>query len=127
MSIARALAAAGLFAGLALAQGTLADYQRGQGLQTKAQGLVVNVPGTPNWIGDSDRLWYSRAVKGGTEFVIVDAATGTRKLAFDHDRLANAISAASGGHYTGLTLPFAPALGGRGGGRGAGVPVPGAL
>ena len=76
MSIARALAAAGLFAGLALAQGTLADYQRGQGLQTKAQGLVVNVPGTPNWIGDSDRLWYSRAVKGGTEFVIVDAAMG---------------------------------------------------
>jgi dienelactone hydrolase len=129
MSIARALAVAGLFAGLVLAQGTLADYQRGQGLQTKSQGLVVNVPGTPNWIGDSSHLWYSRAVKGGTEFVMVDATTATRKPAFDHDRLANAISAASGGHYTALTLPFAPVPGGRGGGGGRGAvgPVPGAL
>ena len=109
---------AGLFAGLASAQGTLADYQRGQELQTRARGLVVNAPGAPTWIGDSDHFWYSRSVKGGTEFVMVDASTATRKPAFDHDRLANAISVASGGKYTGLTLPFAPVPGGRGGGSG---------
>lgn len=130
MSTVRVLAVAVLFAGPALSQGTLADYQRGQGLQAKARGLVVNVPGAATWIGDSDHFWYSKSVKGGTEFVWVDATTGTRKPAFDHEKLAAAISAASGGKYTGLTLPFAPALGGRGGGggggRGAG-PAPGAL
>ena len=127
-SAARAFALLGLCAGLALAQGTLADYQRAQGLQAKSRGLVVNVPGTPNWIGQSEHFWYTRAVKGGTEFVIVDAAAATKKPAFDHDKLAAAISSASGGHYTGLTLPFAPAPGGRGGGGGGrGGPAPGAL
>src|SRR5689334_16337686 len=104
------------------AQGTLADYERAQGLQAKARGLVVNVPGTPSWIGKSEHFWYSRTVKGGTEFLIVDAEAGTKKPAFDHDRLAAAISGATGKQCTGLTLPFAPPAGGRGGaggGRGA--------
>jgi hypothetical protein len=104
------------------AQGTLADYQRAQGLQAKARGLVVNTPGAINWIADSDRFWYSRPVKGGTEFMLVDAAAGVKKPAFDHDKLAVAISSVAGHQYTGLALPFAPAPGGRGGdggGRGA--------
>ena len=84
----------------AFAQGTLADYERGQSLRTKAQGLVVNEPRTPTWIGESDHFWYARAVKGGSEFVLVDAATGTKKPAFDQEKLASAINAASGGHYT---------------------------
>ncbi len=130
LSTARTLTIAVLFAGMALSQGTLADYQRAQGLQSKARGLVVNAPGAANWIGDSHRFWYSKSVKGGTEFVLAEAATGTKKPAFDHDKLAAAISAASGGRYTGLTLPFAPVLSGRGGGgggRGGIGPSPGAL
>ena len=111
---ARALALVALVAGVALAQGTLADYQRGQELQAKARGLVVDTPGTATWIHDSGQFWYPRTVKGGTEFMMVDAATAAKKLAFDHDKLAAAINAATGGHYTGLTLPFA-ATGGRGG------------
>ena len=110
------------------AQGTLADYQRGQGLAEKARGLVVNTPGEAHWIGDSNHFWYSKSVKGGAEFVLVDAEAHSKKPAFDHDRLASAISRASGGHYTALTLPFAPAPGGRGGaGRGAGGPAAGGL
>ena len=123
---ARALALVALVAGVALAQGTLADYQRGQELQAKARGLVVDTPGTATWIHDSGQFWYPRTVKGGTEFMMVDAATATKKLAFDHDKLAAAINAATGGHYTGLTLPFA-ATGGRGGaaaGRGAAAGAP---
>jgi hypothetical protein len=115
----------------ASAQGTLADYQRGQALQAKARGLVVNVPGTPTWIGDSNRFWYSRSVKGGTEFLLVDASAAAKKPAFDHEKLAAAINAASGGHYTALALPFAPQTGGRGAaaaaGRGGTGPAPGAL
>jgi dipeptidyl aminopeptidase/acylaminoacyl peptidase len=120
-------AAAALAAGSALAQGTLADYQRGQALQNKAKGLVVNTPGAAAWIGASDHFWYPRTVKGGTEFVLVDAASGTKKPAFDHDRLAAALSAETGNKYTGLTLPFAPPQGGRGGGGGGRGPAPGTV
>jgi hypothetical protein len=97
-------------------QGTLADYERAQGLQAKARHLVVNAPGAITWIGESDHFWYPRSVKGGTEFVLVDADAGAKKLAFDHDKLATAISTAAGHAYTGLALPFAPLQGGRGGG-----------
>ena len=48
------------------------------------------------------------------------ATAAAKKPAFDHDRLAAAINAASGGHYTGLALPFAPAVSGRGGAGGRG-------
>uniref|UniRef100_Q01WT9 Peptidase S9, prolyl oligopeptidase active site domain protein n=1 Tax=Solibacter usitatus (strain Ellin6076) TaxID=234267 RepID=Q01WT9_SOLUE len=118
------------FAITASAQGTLADYQRGQAMQAKARGLVENLPGTPNWIGDSRRFWYSRSVKGGAEFLLVDAGSAVKRPAFDHEKLAAAINAASGEHYSALALPFAPATGGRGAaaaaGRGGG-PAPGAL
>jgi dienelactone hydrolase len=90
-------------------QGTLADYERAYGLQAKARGLVVNAPGPINWIGDTDHFWYTRSVKGGTEFVLVDAVAPSKKLAFDHEKLAAAISTASGHKYTALALPFAPA------------------
>src|ERR1019366_1288711 len=110
------------------AQGTLADYQRGQALGGKSQGLVVDIPGVANWIGETDHFWYTRSVKGGTEFVLVDAGAATKKAAFDHEKLAAAISSASGKPYTALTLPFAPRTGGRGGaggrGAGAGAPTP---
>ena len=109
------------FAPTLQAQGTLADYRRAQGLQEKARHLVVNTPGAVTWIADSDRFWYPRSVKGGTEFVLGDALAGSKALAFDHDKLAAAISTVTGQQYKGLTLPFAPATGGRGGGRGAGA------
>jgi dienelactone hydrolase len=102
-------------------QGTLADYQRGQALTEKSQGLVVNVPGPANWIGETDHFWYAKTVKGGTEFVLVDAAAATKKAAFDHEKLAGAISSATGKTYTALTLPFAPPTGGRGGAGGRGA------
>jgi len=123
---ASSVAAAALFAIVLAsvpirAQGTLADYQRAQGLQAKFQGLAVDVPGTVNWIGKSHHFWYSKSVKGGTEFVLVDADAATKKPAFEHEKLAAAINAASGGKFTALTLPFAPAPGGRGGGAGGGA------
>ena len=105
-----------------IGQGTLADYQRAQGLQRKARSLVVNSPGTPTWIGNSEHFWYARSVKGGTEFMLVDAASASKKPAFDHEKLAAAINSASSQHYTALTLPFAPQAGR--GGRAAGPTAP---
>lgn len=106
------------------AQGTLADYQRARDLQAKSRDLVVNVPGPAHWIGDVHRFWYAHTVKGGAEFMIVDADTATKKVAFDHARLADAINKATGGHYSALRLPFEPMLTQRGAGarRRAGAP-----
>jgi dienelactone hydrolase len=108
-----------LFPTLTCAQGTLADYQRGESLREKSQGLVVNTPGPANWIGETQHFWYTRTVKGGTEFMLVDAESGTKRQAFDQEKLAVAISVVAGHKYTSLALPFAPPVGG-GGGRGAG-------
>jgi dienelactone hydrolase len=120
-----ALAVAILFGGVASAQGTVADYERAQGLQARARGLVINQPGATNWIGESDHFWYAKTVRGGSEFVLVDAAAAVKKAPFDHEKLAAAINAVTGGHYTGLTLPFIPPTGGRGGaGRGAAAGLP---
>jgi dipeptidyl aminopeptidase/acylaminoacyl peptidase len=93
------------------AQGTLADYQRAHDLRVKARDLVVGTPGAVTWIGNSDHFWYPKSVKGGTEFVLVDADAGTKKPAFDQDKLAAGISSATGHSYTGLKLPFAPMQG----------------
>lgn len=109
-------------AAAAVAQGTLADYQRAQDLQAKTRGLVVDAPGPITWIGATDRFWYWRSVRGGFEFVLADAAGSSKKLAFDHDKLAQAISNATGKQYSGLRLPFAPSPGGRGGRGPAGGP-----
>src|SRR6476646_6535946 len=97
-----ALSAFALLAPLMYAQGTRADYERANTLRDKLQGTVVNLPGAPTWIGESTRFWYRKTVKGGGEFVVVDAEKGTKQPAFDHARIA----AALGGKYKAETLPF---------------------
>ena len=91
---------------LILAQGTLADYQRADSLRNRIQGLAVNLPGRVTWIDTTSRFWYRKSVKGGNEFVLVDAATLQKKPAFDHQMLADSLSAATGEKYTALNLPF---------------------
>jgi dipeptidyl aminopeptidase/acylaminoacyl peptidase len=87
------------------AQGTLADYERAAAVNERLAGLTVNVAEPPTWIGPG-RFWYRKSVKGGHEFVLVDAETGAKRVPFDHARLAAALSAAAGRSYTALTLPF---------------------
>lgn len=91
---------------IARAQGTLADYERANGLRKKYQELAIYVPERANWIGSSDKLWYRKTAKGGNVFELVDAATLTKKPAFEHDRLAVLLSTAANAKYTGVTLPF---------------------
>jgi dipeptidyl aminopeptidase/acylaminoacyl peptidase len=93
------------------AQGTLADYQRGHDLRAKARDLVVGTPGAISWIGNSNHFWYPKTVKGGTDFVLVDADAGSKKAAFDQEKLAASISTATGHSYAALKLPFAPMQG----------------
>src|SRR5262245_6544800 len=51
---------------------------------------------TPHWFADGTKFWYRNDLKGGAkEFVLVDAAAGTRGPAFDHAKLAASLSKAS--------------------------------
>jgi hypothetical protein len=91
---------------LVFAQVTRADYERAAKLRERLQGLTVNVPERANWIGQTPRFWYRKAVKDGNEFVLVDAETAAKRPAFDHEKLAVALSAAANEKYEALKLPF---------------------
>src|SRR5256885_1354186 len=93
-----------LLPAICLAQVTAADYERAAKLRDKFQGLAVNVPEPANAIEKSTRFWYRKSVKGGNEFVVVDAGTLVKRPAFDHERLAVSLFAAAGEKYTALTL-----------------------
>ncbi|MEO7083317.1 MAG: DPP IV N-terminal domain-containing protein [Gemmatimonadaceae bacterium] len=88
------------------AQGTSADYARAASLNAKYQGLSVDVPERPAWIGKTSRFWYRKSVKGGNEFMVVDVATKEKLPAFDHEKLAAALNAPAGTKYSATTLPF---------------------
>ena len=89
-----------------LSQGTPADYVRARSLRAQTQGLVYDSPERVSWIENGHRFWYRKTVKGGNVFMVVEADTLAKLPAFDHDRLAASLSAASGQKYTGITLPF---------------------
>ncbi|MSR35945.1 MAG: S9 family peptidase [Gemmatimonadetes bacterium] len=84
-----------------------ADYARAEGFLAQATGpLVYGATVNPQWLGDG-RFWYRTATAAGTRFIVVDPARRTRAPLFDPDRLAAALSAASGTPYTASTLTVA--------------------
>jgi dipeptidyl-peptidase-4 len=88
--------------------GTRADYVRAeQFLGPNAQELVANDAVQPHWIpGGGERFWFRNRTTSGYEFVVVDAATGTRRPAFDHARLAAAMSMAADTSFDPWKLSF---------------------
>ncbi|OGX91317.1 S9 family peptidase [Hymenobacter coccineus] len=85
---------------------TAQDYARAERfLSYNTQPLVDHGPVDPNWLAN-DRFWYRTMTAQGSEFILVDPARKTRTPAFDHARLAAALSAASGQQYAGARLPF---------------------
>jgi dipeptidyl aminopeptidase/acylaminoacyl peptidase len=106
-ALALVLTIPSIFPTAASSQGTMADYQRAFALQKRYEPLVVDSPDAPVWIEGTTRFWYRKTVKGGRAFVLVDAAVPEKKPAFDHERLAAGISAATHKPVTGVTLPFA--------------------
>ncbi|MGH9408932.1 MAG: hypothetical protein ACRD1V_05720, partial [Vicinamibacterales bacterium] len=88
------------------AQGTQADYERALGLRKQYEALVGNVTDAPHWIGTTHRLWYRRTITGGHDFILADADAHTKNPAFDHARIAAALTTAIGKPYSALDLPF---------------------
>ena len=86
------------------AQGTAADYRRADSLAARYRGLAIDIAETPRWISPT-RFWYRKSVLGGNAFVLVDATARTKAPAFDHARIAAALSHDTV-RYTAATLPF---------------------
>jgi len=93
--------------GAAFAQGALEDYQRADSLGSRFRGLLHNTRIEARWFEDGSGLWYRRQLpEGRSEFVIVRAEKGERALAFDHGKLAAALSKAHGSKIESDRLPI---------------------
>ena len=88
------------------AQGTPADYDRANSLKKKYEAAAIDIAGQASWIGDSHRFWYRKLSKGATEFTLVDAETLKKQPAFDHEKIAVSLSAATGNTYNADQLPL---------------------
>ena len=92
---------------LAFAQGTQADYDRAGRLARLTQDKVFKFVIKAHWLAGNDKFWYRVDLPGGArEFVLVDAAAGKRMPAFDHARLAAALSKAAGTNFPADHLPI---------------------
>jgi dipeptidyl-peptidase-4 len=75
-------------------EGTVADlYARAACmLDANLAGAIRNVIVSPHWIEGGRRFWYRRETANSPEWLVVDAASGSRRLAFDPVRLRYALA-----------------------------------
>jgi dipeptidyl-peptidase 4 len=83
----------------------VADYQRAEKFLPYDTRPLVFHEVRATWL-PGDRFWYRNTGPNGIEFVIYDAARGTSQPAFDHAKVAAAISSAAGKSYDAGHLPF---------------------
>jgi dienelactone hydrolase len=70
-------------------------------------GKTLNARLGTTWLEGNTRFWYRKELPGGAkEFLLVDASKGTREPAFDHKKMAEALSKAAEEKYTADKLPF---------------------
>src|SRR3954467_3510642 len=85
---------------------TAADYARAEKFMAyNTTPLVYRAAVRPNWLPD-ERFWYRVTTPAGSEFVLVNPGKGTRAPAFDHAKLAVALTAVTSSKYEPGTLPF---------------------
>lgn len=60
----------------------------------------------PNWINKTDKFWYVWSDSNGKRFMYVDSGGRKRERAFDHDKLAGALSELGKKPVVGNQLPF---------------------
>lgn len=88
-------------------QGTAADYQRAAQFPQWAGSKVFLKTVRPNWDESDRRFWYRvQTGRESFEFVLVDAHTATRKPAFHHEKLAEALKQHFGKPFNPRNLPL---------------------
>ncbi len=60
----------------------------------------------PHWINNTHSLWYKTKTAEGIHFILIDADKKTKQPAFDHQKLAQALSAATQQKVDPRQLPF---------------------
>jgi dipeptidyl aminopeptidase/acylaminoacyl peptidase len=72
-----------------------------------ARGKVAKARVEPHWFDESKRFWYRNDLGNvDAEFILVDAVAGRREAAFDHAKLAKALSSATKKTVSAHRLPF---------------------
>jgi Tol biopolymer transport system component len=85
---------------------TAKDYEQAESMTASyTEPFIDNANVRANWLAD-DNFWYRILNANGSEFIMVNAAKGTRTPAFDHQKLATALSKATGKSYQANHLPF---------------------
>jgi dienelactone hydrolase len=85
---------------------TAADYEHAEKFMSYNTMPLVYHQVHPKWLA-GERFWFRDDGPEGSEFVIYDAAHSKRQPAFDHEKIAAALSAATGTTYHAEHLPFA--------------------
>lgn len=84
---------------------TAEDYARAERYMAyNTTALVSNGPVRAGWLA-GDRMWYRNVTNDGGEFILVDPTRRTRARAFDHARMAAALSRAADTTYDAMRLP----------------------
>ncbi|MEX2316541.1 MAG: prolyl oligopeptidase family serine peptidase [Pirellulales bacterium] len=79
---------------------------RGGGAAAGPSGVYMSTI-QPHWFAGNAKLWYRNDLRDDVkQFMLVDAERGTRAPAFDHRKLAEALSKASGTDFLENHLPF---------------------
>lgn len=82
------------------------DYARAeQFLSYNVEPFVDGAMVRPNWT-NGEKLVYLATTKNGNEFLLVDPVKKTKVAVFDHQKLAEALSKATGKTYQTYKLPF---------------------
>jgi dipeptidyl-peptidase-4 len=85
---------------------TVDDYARAERfLNASTDPLVSGGSVQARWMDDG-RFWYRNSIPGGAEFVVVDPSSRTRERAFDHVRMAQALSSVAGTSLDAMELPI---------------------
>jgi dipeptidyl aminopeptidase/acylaminoacyl peptidase len=85
---------------------SMQDYHQAEKqLQYYTQQYVDHWGVRPVWFG-GDKFWYRTLGATGSEYILVDAAKGIRIPAFNQQKIAQALSAATGKNYAANMLPF---------------------
>ena len=79
---------------------------RGRGGATAPGGVYLSTI-QPNWFAGGAKFWYRNNLRDDVrQFILIDAERGTRTPAFDHRKLAEALTQASGINTMEYHLPF---------------------
>ena len=82
------------------------DYAQAEKFLRQHTGsLVFGATVSPDWMGEN-LFWYRNSIPEGYEYVLVDLKKKKRSRAFDHRKLARALSSTAGETYEPYNLPF---------------------